>query len=158
MAIFQNTPLLVALFSVIFAQFIKIPILFLVTKKLDWSIFTSTGGMPSSHSASVTGLATAIGFEYGVESPYFAIATMLAIIVMYDAKGIRFQAGQHAALINQIRADIQHIVKDIKNWPNKNEAEKMHELKTLLGHKPSEVFFGALTGILIATVTYVFFV
>ena len=68
MAIFQNTPLLVSLFSVIFAQFIKIPILFLVTRKLDWAMFTSTGGMPSSHSASVTALATAIAFEYGVDS------------------------------------------------------------------------------------------
>lgn len=156
MAIFQNTPLLVALFSVIFAQFIKIPILFLVTRKLDWQMFTSTGGMPSSHSASVTALATAIAFEYGLDSPYFAIATMLAVIVMYDAKGIRYQAGQHAALINQIRTDLYHIVKDIKNWPNKNEAQKIQELKTLLGHKPSEVFFGALTGILIATITYQF--
>lgn len=156
MAILQNTPLLVALFSVIFAQFIKIPILFLVTRKLDWGMFTSTGGMPSSHSASVTGLATSMAFEYGLNSPFFAISTMLAVIVMYDAKGIRYQAGQHAAIINQIRMDLYYVIKDIKDWPNKNEAEKMKELKTLLGHKPSEVFFGAITGILIATITYQF--
>lgn len=154
MELLHNTPLLVALFSVIFAQFVKIPILFLFTRKVDWTMFKSTGGMPSSHSAAVTSLAASMGFEYGLDSPFFAISTMLAIIVMYDAKGIRYQAGQHAAIINQLRVDLFLLIKDIKDWPNKNEAEKAKELKTLLGHKPSEVFFGAITGILIATITY----
>ena len=157
MGLLHNTPLLVALFSVIFAQFVKIPILFVFTRKLEWGMLTSTGGMPSSHSASVTGLATAMAFEYGLDSPFFAISTMLAVIVMYDAKGIRYQAGQHAAILNQLRLDFYTLIKDIKEWPSKNEEEKAKELKTLLGHKPSEVFFGALTGILIATITYTVF-
>jgi len=60
MSLLQNTPLLVALFAVLFAQFVKIPIHFFMTRKINWGLFTSTGGMPSSHSASVTGLTTSI--------------------------------------------------------------------------------------------------
>lgn len=69
LSLLQNTPLLIALFAVLFAQFVKIPIHFLMTRQVNWSLFTSTGGMPSSHSASVTGLATSIAYETGLESP-----------------------------------------------------------------------------------------
>lgn len=154
MAILQNTPLLAALFSIFFAQFVKIPIHFLMTKKIDWKLFTSTGGMPSSHSAAVTSLCTAIAFETGLDSPLFAVATVFAVIVMFDATGVRFQAGQHAIVINQIRADFQTFVEQTKGWAQKKNEDKMKELKTLLGHKPMEVFMGALTGIVISIVIY----
>lgn len=154
MALFQNTPLLLALFSILFAQFVKVPLHFIVTKKFDWSLLTSTGGMPSSHSAAVTGLATAVGFETGLDSPIFAVAAMFAIIVMYDASGVRYQAGQHAAIINKMRYELAMFFRDIKHWPEKDESEKIEELKTLLGHKPSEVLSGAITGILISTIFY----
>lgn len=156
MSLLQNTPLLVALFAVLFAQFVKIPIHFLMTRKIDWGLFTSTGGMPSSHSASVTGLTTSIAYETGLDSPIFAVAAMFSFIVMYDASGVRYQAGQHAAVLNQLRKDFQILLHDFKKWPQMDGQEKMEELKTLLGHKRSEVFFGALTGILIAIITYQF--
>ncbi|MFP3918527.1 divergent PAP2 family protein [Lysinibacillus telephonicus] len=154
MALFQNAPLLLALFSILFAQFVKVPIHFIFTKKLDWSLLTSTGGMPSSHSAAVTSLATGIGFETGLNSPTFAVAAMFAGIVMYDASGVRYQAGQHAVIINRMRNELALFFREIKHWPEKDENEKIQELKTLLGHKPSEVFSGAITGILISVVFY----
>ena len=154
MAILQNTPLWAALFSIFFAQFVKIPIHYLVTKKIDWKLFTSTGGMPSSHSAAVTSLCTAIAFETGLDSPLFAVATIFAVIVMFDATGVRFQAGQQAIIINQLRIDFQLFIDQTKGWAHKKNEEKMKELKTLLGHKPMEVFMGALTGILISIIIY----
>lgn len=154
MALLQNTPLLLAIFSILFAQFVKVPIHFIFTKKLDWSLLTSTGGMPSSHSAAVTSLATAVGFETGLSSPTFAVAAMFATIVMYDASGVRYQAGQHAVIINRMRNELAIFFREIKHWPEKDEEEKIQELKTLLGHKPSEVFSGAITGIIISVVFY----
>jgi acid phosphatase family membrane protein YuiD len=154
LAILQNTPLLVALFSIFFAQFVKIPIHFLMTRKIDWKLFTSTGGMPSSHSAAVTSLCTAIAFETGLDSPLFAVATVFAVIVMFDATGVRFQAGQQAIMINQMRTDFQNFLTQTKDWAHLKNEEKLEELKTLLGHKPLEVFMGALTGIIISLITY----
>ncbi|MCM3388194.1 divergent PAP2 family protein [Ureibacillus chungkukjangi] len=154
MALLQNTPILLSIFSILFAQFVKVPIHLIATKKLDWSLMTSTGGMPSSHSAAVTSLATAVGFETGMDSPIFAVAAMFAAIVMYDATGVRWQAGQHAVIINRIRNELTVFFNEVKHWPEKNEDEKIKELKTLLGHKPSEVFMGALTGILVSVLFY----
>lgn len=156
MDILTNTPLVAALFGIIFAQFVKIPIGYLITGKVDWKLFTSTGGMPSSHSAAVTALTTAIAFETGLGSPLFAVSAIFAIIVMFDATGVRFQAGQQAIIINQMRTDFQTFVSQSKGWTQKKDIEKIEELKTLLGHKPSEVFMGAITGILISIIIYAF--
>lgn len=158
MAIFQNTPLLAALFGIIFAQFIKIPVQFFINGKFDWRLMTSTGSMPSSHSAAVTSLTTAIAYEEGLDSPLFAVSAIFAVIVMFDATGIRYQAGQQAMIINQMRLDFQTFVQEAKGWQKKDERQKIEELKTLLGHKPSEVFVGALTGVVISIVIYSFFV
>ncbi|WP_033541063.1 divergent PAP2 family protein [Planococcus sp. CAU13] len=154
MEFFTNAPLMIALFAIIFAQFIKIPIQYAVTKELNWGLFTSTGGMPSSHSAAVTSLTTAVAYEHGVDSTIFAVSTMFAVITMYDATGVRFQAGQQALTINKLRTDLQLFMDETRDWPNKKEEEKIEELKTLLGHKPSEVFMGALTGIAISVLVY----
>lgn len=158
LAIFQNAPLLLAIFSIFFAQFIKVPIHFLFTKEINWSLLTSTGGMPSSHSAAVTSLATAIGYETGFDSPVFAIAALFAGIVMYDASGVRYQAGQHAAMLNKIRQELTLFFMDMKHWTDKHGHEKHEELKTLLGHKPNEVLSGAITGILISFIFYSFII
>lgn len=158
MSLLQNTPLLAALFAIFFAQFIKIPIHFLLTKKLDWKLMTSTGGMPSSHSAAVSALTTAIAYEVGLGSPLFAVSAIFAVIVMFDATGIRYQAGQQALIINQMRVDFQTFVTEVKGWQQKDGQQKIMELKTLLGHKPSEVFAGSVTGIFISVVTYSFIV
>ncbi|MFS0576542.1 divergent PAP2 family protein [Sporosarcina sp. 179-K 3D1 HS] len=158
MAIFQNIPLLAALFGILFAQVVKIPIHYFLTGKLDWKLSTSTGGMPSSHSAAVTALTTAIAYENGLDSNLFAVSAIFAVIVMFDATGIRYQAGQQALIINQMRLDFQTFVQEAKGWQHKDGQQKIQELKTLLGHKPSEVFAGALTGILISVVIYSFLV
>lgn len=154
MTIFQNIPLLAALLGILLAQFIKIPVTYFFTRKLDWTLMTSTGSMPSSHSAAVTSLTTAIAFESGLDSPLFAVSAIFAVIVMFDATGIRYQAGKQAVIINQMRIDFQTFVEEAKGWQKKDEEQKIEELKTLLGHKPSEVFVGALLGIFISIVIY----
>lgn len=150
----SNFPLWISLFAIIVAQFIKIPLNFLVTKKVVWGLFFSTGGMPSSHSAGVTALTTAIALEHGLDSALFAIATIFSIIVMYDAKGIRRHAGRQAVVVNNLVRDFQKFTKEAMTWAEKNSEEKRNELKELLGHEPSEVFFGALLGILLALLVY----
>ena len=157
MAIFSNMPLMAALFAIIFAQFVKIPIQYIVTRELEWKLFTSTGGMPSSHSAAVTALTTSVALEYGISSTIFAIAAMFAIITMYDATGVRFQAGQQALTINRMRNDLYIFMDETRKWPKLKEEERVEDLKTLLGHKPSEVLMGALTGIAIAFVFHAFY-
>ncbi|SEQ87359.1 divergent PAP2 family protein [Piscibacillus halophilus] len=154
MEVLHNTPLVLALFAVVFAQLIKIPIHFIADKKIDVSLAFSTGGMPSSHSAAVAALTTSVGIEHGLDSPYFAIACVLSIIVMYDATGVRRHAGQHATILNQLVKDFQRFVDEAKHWQEKEEQDKQRELKELLGHQPIEVFFGALTGILISVIFY----
>ncbi|MEH7225870.1 divergent PAP2 family protein [Bacillus sp. JJ1566] len=149
MELFTNFPLWAALAAIGFAQFVKVPLHFVVTKKVDWSLITSTGGMPSSHSAAVTALTTGIGLEQGFDSPFFAISTVFAVIVMFDASGVRRHAGEQATVLNQLVADFQKFAEDAKLWPKLDEARKRSELKELLGHKPIEVFFGGLTGILL---------
>lgn len=144
--------------AILFAQLLKVPINFIVTKKIDWSLLTSTGGMPSSHSAAVTSIATAVGLETGFDSPTFAVAAMLAGIVMYDASHVRFQAGQHAAVLNELRHDLQLFFKEIKRWPEMNERERIQDLKTLLGHKKSEVLIGGLAGIVLSITWYIFLI
>ncbi|GEL07784.1 divergent PAP2 family protein [Salisediminibacterium halotolerans] len=150
MEIFSNFPLWAALISIGFAQFIKVPLFFIATRTFDWSLLTSTGGMPSSHSGAVTALATAIAIDFGADSPYFAIAAVFGIIVMFDATGVRRHAGEQATVVNQLVTDFNKIVSEFKQWPDKKEQEKRKELKELLGHQPIEVFFGGLLGIVIA--------
>lgn len=151
-----NFPIIASLIAIFFAQFIKVPIGYIASKKFDWSLLTSTGGMPSSHSAAVTALTTAIGIEAGVGSPAFAVATMFAIITMFDAAGVRRQAGEQAAVLNQLLKDFHILIEEAKHWQEQEEKNKQKILKELLGHKPIEVFFGALTGILIAFIVYSF--
>ncbi|WP_017756292.1 divergent PAP2 family protein [Calidifontibacillus oryziterrae] len=154
MELFTNFPLWAALFSIFFAQFIKVPITYITTKKIDWSLLTSTGGMPSSHSGAVTALATAIALQEGLGSPLFAIATISGIIVMFDATGVRREAGEHATVLNKLVMEFQRFVEEAKSWPKKEEFEKRKELKELLGHQPIEVFFGALSGIFLTLLLY----
>ncbi len=128
--------------------------MFISTRKLEWSRFFSTGGMPSSHSSGVTALATSIGLVEGLGSPLFAVTVVFSVIVMYDAKGVRWHAGEQAIVINRLVRDFQKMTTEIKNWPKKNEEERRLELKELLGHRPSEVFFGALLGITLSVTLF----
>ncbi|TWI52922.1 divergent PAP2 family protein [Halalkalibacter nanhaiisediminis] len=152
MEIFDNFPLWAALFAIGFAQFVKVPLAFIATRKIEWALLTSTGGMPSSHSAAVTALSTAIALEFGLDSTIFAIAAVFGIIVMFDATGVRRHAGYQATAINQLVTDFNKLVTEVKAWPKKEEIEKRKELKELLGHQPIEVFFGGLLGIILTLV------
>ncbi|WP_062047514.1 divergent PAP2 family protein [Bacillus sp. JCM 19034] len=154
MDIFQNFPLWASLFAIGFAQFVKVPLNFIATRKIEWSLLTSTGGMPSSHSAAVTSLSTAIALEFGLDSSVFAIAAIFGIIVMFDATGVRRHAGYHATVINQLVTDFNKLVAEVKTWPKKQENEKRKELKELLGHQPIEVFFGALLGVFLTLILH----
>ncbi|MGG0656715.1 divergent PAP2 family protein [Rummeliibacillus pycnus] len=156
MELLHNTPLIAALLGILIAQFVKIPIHFIATKEIDWGLFTSTGGMPSSHSAAVSALTTAIALESGLSSPLFAISAIFSVVVMFDASGIRYQAGQQAIIINQMRKDFHTFIVKAKALPDKNGEEKIEDLKTLLGHRPIEVFFGCLTGIVLSMIIYTF--
>ncbi len=103
----------------------------------DLRVLTRAGGMPSSHSAMVTSLATSIGYRQGTQSDLFALAVVFALIVMYDAAGVRQSAGKQARVLNQILREL---------FSGQPVSEQ--ELKELIGHTPFEVFVGALVGIL----------
>jgi uncharacterized protein len=154
MDLFINFPFWASIAAILFAQFVKVPIHFIATKKLDWALLTSTGGMPSSHSAAVTALTTGVALESGLHSPIFAVSAIFAIITMFDASGVRRQAGEQAIVLNQLVADFNKLVEDVKSWPQKEEKQKRKELKELLGHKPIEVFFGGITGVFLTLVLY----
>jgi acid phosphatase family membrane protein YuiD len=136
-AISSNLTLLVPLSAMLGVQLFKFMREWLRKGELSIPVLFSTGGMPSSHSALVTSLATATGIQYGFGSGYFAIACVLALIVMYDARGVRQESGQHARIINQI-------VRELFSGHTISE----RELKELLGHTTTEVFVGALVGII----------
>jgi len=141
MPVIHNYPLVAALLSIILAQFIKVPIYLISAKSWDVRRGFSTGGMPSSHSAAVTSMTTAIGIAQGTASPLFAIAAVVSAITMYDAAGIRRHAGMHASFLNRQARSLPSMAEP--------EAGRM-ELKELLGHRPIEVFVGAVLGILIS--------
>jgi len=109
-------------------------------KTFNFSILLSMGGMPSSHSASVTAMATSIGLIEGWGSTFFAIAACLAFIVMVDAAGLRQNAGKQAVVLNQI----------IKEFLSPEHRLNKEKLKELLGHTPNQVLIGAFWGISIS--------
>lgn len=135
-----------ALLGVIIAQVIKVPIYFIVYRKWNIGLLFSTGGMPSSHTAMVTALATSVGLTEGFQSTLFAIAAVFAMIVIHDSTGVRRHAGYHAEVLNQLVNDFNILIEGIKN-PKIQRWESRQKLKELLGHKPIEVFFGGLLGI-----------
>ncbi|AIF44019.1 divergent PAP2 family protein [Virgibacillus sp. SK37] len=154
MDVLMNFPLLSALTAIVFAQVVKIPIKLVVTKEFRPGLAFSTGGMPSSHSAAVAALTTSVGIMEGVSSTMFAVSCVFSIIIMFDASGVRRQAGEQAIVLNQLIKDFQLFVDGAKDWNRKKEYEKRQELKELLGHQPIEVFFGGLSGVAIAFLLY----
>ena len=108
------------------------------TKKFNFKRILGAGGMPSSHSAVVTSLATMIGINYGTQSAIFAISAIFAFIVMYDACGVRRAAGKQAKILNEI-----------VNTPGLSNLEISEKLQEALGHTPVQVGVGALIGILV---------
>ena len=144
MLIFKNPCLMPALTGWAAAQTIKVILTLVLVKRMDVTRFVGAGGMPSAHSAFVTALAVSMGLNYGFDSAYFAMATALATVVMYDAAGVRRAAGKQAAKINRI---IKHLREKSTDY---QDMEK--QLQELLGHTPIEVVAGALLGILISII------
>ncbi len=132
--------LLSGVLAAFFAQVIKFFIFTIQSRKINFKIFTTTGGMPSSHSAGVMGISTSAGLIAGFDSVVFAVSMGFALITMYDAAGVRRAAGKTAACLNRMMDDFyKHDVQAIGG-----------KLKELLGHTPMEVIMGAIFGVLFA--------
>ena len=139
----QNKIFMATILAWLVAQVIKVVIGVISQKKFDFRWFIGTGGMPSSHVAGASCLAAAMGFEYGFNGPYFALAAAFAIVVMFDAQGVRRSTGKQAGILNKIMDDIY--------WQGKIQEMRLREL---IGHTPVEVIMGLLLGIVIALVSW----
>ena len=135
--IFQNQILVVAIFACLSAQGLKLVIEIVKNGKINIRNLVTSGGMPSAHSALVGALATSVGLSTGWSSPEFAIAFLFAVIVMYDAAGVRQAAGKQAKILNQI----------IDELFQEGHHVSEERLKELLGHTPFQVFVGLALGI-----------
>lgn len=143
---FYNASLTAGILSWICAQIIKTLAYLIVHRKFNKERILGAGGMPSSHSALVTALAISISRHSGYASAEFAIAFVFALVVMYDAMGVRRAAGLHAKELNRIRKVFDE-QRDLEDEPSESDEK---ELKEFIGHTPLEVLAGALLGILIA--------
>ncbi len=125
------------------AQVIKTIIHLILTKEFVPERLIGSGGMPSCHSATVCALTTSIIINEGIQSPFFAMSAILAIIVMYDARGVRRETGIQATVINEIVSIVEKLGADV------TYDEK---LKEFVGHTPLQVLVGAILGIIIALI------
>jgi acid phosphatase family membrane protein YuiD len=139
---FFNEPLLIAVTSWIVAQTLKVAGGLIRERRLDMSFFIRSGGMPSSHTALVTSLATSVGILVGFNSVEFAISVVFAAIVMYDAAGVRRSVGQMSIIINRILNEMRE----------RRSRDVEQDMRELLGHTPFQVFSGGLLGIGIAVI------
>ena len=129
------------------AQFIKVITYLCTHRKINFKIFTTTGGMPSSHTAGVIALSTSVALIEGFDSIAFAVSIGFSLVIMQDAAGLRRAAGKTAATLNRL----------VDEFVQKNQEVKPYAvLKELLGHTPLEVFCGMLLGIFIALVVHYF--
>ncbi len=141
--IFQNPVFLSSVIAWGLAQIFKVPIEYFRTKKVNWTLLLSSGGMPSSHSALMVGLTYGAGLFIGFDSPIFAVAFSITMIVIYDATGVRRQAGLHAEKINMLISEF---------ISGHFEAEK--KLREVLGHTPLEAVGGVLLGLIVAQIMW----
>ena len=138
--IVNNYALICSVLGWFIASVAKIIIILIREKRLDFRKLVASGGMPSSHSATVSALATAVARTDGLDSVSFAIAFIFAFIVMYDASRVRRAAGEQAKILNRLVNDL------LENRPQ----YFTQNLKELIGHTPRQVIAGCLLGILIA--------
>ncbi len=133
--------LLAAVVAWAIAQVAKVVLASVRMRRLNLRVLADPGGMPSSHSAIVMGLTTAIGKYAGLSSAAFAIALIFSFVVMYDAAGVRRAAGRQAAVLNRLVQDLVHM-----------RGVQETELRELLGHTPVEVLVGAVLGIAVGLI------
>ena len=136
----MNKVLLVSIVAWAIAQAMKTIVVLIRRKRLDFSYFVN-GGMPSSHSATVSALAVSVGMVQGFGSPEFGMAAILALVVMYDAASVRRWVGRQSRVLNRITKELSF---------NRPLAEWEQDLREFVGHTPVEVIVGALLGIFIA--------
>ena len=143
LAVFQNHVLVAGLASWLAAQIIKVPLNYFQTGRWNWVLFFTTGGMPSSHSSLMTATTLAIGLYHWFDNPIFALGVAITMIVVYDAGGIRQQAGIHAQRINVLFDELLH-----------GHPINQKDLREVLGHTPLEVVGGILLGLVVASVQW----
>ncbi len=141
--IWHNRIFLITLMVWALAQTTKVIIGFFKEKRFNFRWFIGTGGMPSSHAAGVTALATATGLEYGFDTVFFALAATFALVTMFDAQGVRRATGQQATILNKMMDDIY--------WKGQIEERRLIEL---VGHTPVQVLAGFLFGIFWTLILY----
>ena len=136
---FKFSVILIIFIAWLIAQSLKVLIGVFREKRFNFRWFVGTGGMPSSHAAMVSALATSVGLEMGFTSPSFAIAFVFAVVVLFDAQGVRRASGEQAEALNKILDDIY--------WKRGIMEERLREL---LGHTPIEVLAGIAIGVFVA--------
>lgn len=141
-AALDNRVLIAALLAWAVAQGLKMPIEYARTRRWNWVLLLRAGGMPSSHSSLVTALAHGIGLSVGYDSAMFALAVVVAMVVIYDATGIRRQSGLQAEAINILVRDL------LKGHPMRHEKQ----LREVLGHSPLEAIVGLCLGLAVAQI------
>ncbi|MEJ2413135.1 MAG: divergent PAP2 family protein [Anaerolineales bacterium] len=139
--LFYNPILLAALIAWATAQILKVLLELIILKRWNWALLFQAGGMPSSHSAMVSATALSAGLVVGFDSAVFAVATVLAMIVIYDATGVRREAGRQAVLINSMIEEL-----------SKGKFPPQEKLKEMLGHTPGEAVLGTLLGLTIGLI------
>ncbi|MBA4383894.1 MAG: hypothetical protein C0410_04105 [Anaerolinea sp.] len=142
----QYPELITCITAWIISSILKIPVFFIMHRKFNVKLAFGTGGMPSSHSATLSGTTLAIGLFSGFDNPAFAIAVAITMIVVYDAAGVRREAGYHAEALNRMLDDWFVITK--------TPTEEQKKLKEMLGHTPVEVLGGVLTGLVTALIMW----
>jgi len=143
---FQNPVLLSSVISWALAQMIKVPIEYSHTKKWNWALLLSSGGMPSSHSALMVGATYGAGLFVGFDSAVFAVVFAMSMIVIYDATGVRRQAGFHAEKINIL----------LSEFFSGGDLSTEKKLREVLGHTPLEAIFGILLGMAVPQILWFF--
>ncbi|MFC1919158.1 divergent PAP2 family protein, partial [Chloroflexota bacterium] len=139
--IITNKVLIIPVCSWAIAQLLKIIIILIRTKQLDLRYLVISGGMPSSHSAVVSALATALAVVEGVGSVAFGISAIFALVVMYDAAGVRQSVGQQSKVLNRILHDLR-VHRPMTSWGR--------DLREFIGHTSYQVIVGGLLGIVVA--------
>lgn len=141
----SNQVFITAMIAWFLSGFLKIPIEYALTRKWNWGLWFSSGGMPSSHAALVTSTMLSSGLYAGFDSPLFAVTFTVMLVVIYDAAGVRRQAGIQAKKINRIIEEL------LAGHPISEG-----QLKEVLGHTPREVVAGVILGLAVALLVWLF--
>ena len=146
MALLQNKVLMAGCTAWLLSQVLKTIIFLIIHKELVWERLLGDGGMPSSHSATITAVAVSIGLYEGLDSPLFALAAVMALIVMHDARGVRQETGKQARVINSMIELFEAL--------GNGEYTPEETLKEFVGHTQRQVIVGGMLGALVALCLY----